>query len=233
MHGFNVDHGEAVKFRDSVASIADGATDTAITVGYSWPAEGKVTHYIDDRAEARASGEAFAVLVMQARRALEDERCNARMVLIAHSMGSYVLARASRYAAESLGWPTSFPIFSEIILLAPDLDSEALEQGRGGEWLPVFARRLTVYFSRNDGVLAASSAKRAGLTGGRLGRQGPANLDRVSANVVAVDSTKLAAGHSSYFKEARIHHDIQQVIDGKDRREVDGRVETDGVFVIG
>lgn len=233
-HGYNNGWGAALEFADrldrKLTSQLPGA-DHAATVGFSWPSEGDVLHYLDDRHMARESSPAVTRTLVDAFRLLERERCEAELALVAHSMGCYVLATAARDAWELQGFPQTRPVFSEIILAGADLDANALEPGRVGEALPVFARRVTVYYSRQDRALVASSAKRAGVTGARLGRTGPARLDRVPRNVVAVDVSALTvdqgaggvAPHSAHFHHPRILEDMRATLAGHDRQVIDGR----------
>lgn len=223
VHGYNVTHQQAVAKLELVRT-GIAALPGTVLVGFSWPSQGLTTHYLDDRGEARSAAEVLAGLVVDLRRMLEDERCDAQVCIVAHSMGAYLLGRAARHAAEAMGYPSSWHVFSEVVLIAPDLDAQALEPGGEAHELPVFCRRVTVYWSRHDGALLASSAKRAGITGARLGRHGPADMARAPEHVVSIDCSAVVTGHSEYFEVPSVHQDVRAVLGGLDRTVIAGRV---------
>ena len=233
VHGFNVSWGESLEYFERIdRDISQKLAGKSVTVGFSWPSKGRATSYLDDRSSARQSAEHFAVLVMQAIRALELYQCEAELCLIAHSMGAYLVAKAAQHAHAAMGHPRSYNVFSEVLLVAPDLDAEALEPGHVGDAIAAFARRLTIYYSRADRALYASSVKRGGLTGPRLGRQGPADPSLLPPNVVAVDATSVTTDldvgpHGAHFRSEHVLRDIRSVMSGVDRDEIQGRKEVD------
>jgi esterase/lipase superfamily enzyme len=223
VHGFNVTHADAMA---KLALVRDGiaAVPGTVLVGFSWPSQGLTTNYLDDRGEARRAAEVLAGLVVDLQEMLKKERCDAQVCIVVHSMGAYLLGRAARHAAEVTGWPAARHVFGEAVLLAPDLDAQALEPGGEAHELPVFCRRVTVYWSRHDGALLASSAKRAGITGARLGRHGPADMARAPEHVVSVDCSAVVTGHSGYFEAPAVVEDVRAVLAGVDRTVIAGRV---------
>lgn len=234
VHGFNVDWEGARRWAGLVDDrLTSKLQGPKATVGISWPSDGAPTRYLDDRHAAEESAPAVTRAIVDAFRLLERERCSAELCLIAHSMGAYVVACAARRAWKMRGRPASMPIFSEIILVAPDLDANALEAGRIGEALPIFARRLTIYTGRHDRALLISAVKRAGVTGARLGRHGPAKPGLLPPNVVSVDVSAWskiddASPHSAHFHEPVILRDMLAVLAGQDRSEIEGRHPLEG-----
>lgn len=238
VHGFNVSWSAGLDLFASVHAALQPMIEERglhpVVVGYGWPSDGKVGAYLDDRQAARLSAEALAGALYRTLALLEREQCAARLAVVAHSMGTYLLAQAAARVWEARGKPSDLRLLSEVLLLAADLDGEALEPG--GEALPLaaLARRITVYSSRRDGALLASTAKRGGVTGARLGRQG---VDRrsVPGCVCGVDCSAVASGHSSYFSEPAILADIRATLAGIDRRLVPGRRESEaaGVYTLG
>lgn len=228
LHGYNVRHGQAIAATERLEAALSPLVPGLVMVSFSWPSEGLLTHYLDDRGEARYAGEQLARLVLDVRRFLEREKCTAQLSLVMHSMGNYVGGRAARYAAEAMGYPATWNVFSEVALIAPDLDAEALEPGGEAHELPVFARRLTVYWSRHDRALLASSAKRAGITGARLGRHGPARRERLPSHVVDVDCSALGLDHSDYFDNPLVVRDLAAVLRGVDRETIAEREPVPG-----
>lgn len=238
VHGYNVDWEESLELFALVERhIRPRIESPVAVVGFSWPSAGDLTGYPDDRHAAQASAVALSSVIFGAVRAVESMSCPAELSLICHSMGNFAAAHAFRSTWETLGRPASYNVFSDVLLVAADLDAEDLEPGRVGEAFSVFARRVTVYRSRADRALLASSVKRAGLSGGRLGRHGPEHPDRIPSNVVTVDATSQTKNadvrpHSAYFHSAPILDDMAAVLRGVDRDEISGRRQQDHEYVL-
>lgn len=240
LHGYNNGWDEArelferieVGLRPSDQPAPDGWAEAPgpVVVGFSWPSEGRLAGYLDDRGAARASAEPLARLLLDAMSFLDQERCPARLAILAHSMGSYLLSLACSLAWELKGRPSDFNVLAEAVMIAPDLDANVFEPGNTAGPIAALARRVTVYYSRHDEALLASSAKRAGVTGARLGRQGPDPL-RMPNNVVAVDASAYVTpgapggSHSAYFYVPTVIKDLQAVFAGVDRDEVTTRTK--------
>lgn len=228
IHGYNTNFDDGVKMLRTVDANITARLPNALTVGFLWPSEGRVGSYISDRNHARQAAPSLCKTILQTLRFLESTGCSAELCVVAHSMGNFVLAEAARYAWEALGMPLTYNVFSEILMVAPDLDGGAFEAGGEAGAIAVFGRRVTVYHSRRDHVLLASSVKRAGLTGSRLGRQGP-DSPAIPKNVVAVDATAVATHetinpHSAYFHTPATLDDMASVLQGTDRAEFRGRM---------
>ena len=235
IHGFNNGWSDSVRFIRKIDQELTLQIPGALTVGYSWPSGGKVSAYLGDRMRARWSAIPFTQVLADVVTMLQRERCPAEVVVIAHSMGNYLLALATSWVSEHFGDP-DFAVFSEAIMVAPDLDGNCFEPGKVCEHLAKFSRRITVYRSRKDAAILGSRAKRGGLTGRRLGRQGPGKW--LPDNVVMVDATSRAGRfpsvktHSLYFSDPQILADLRQVVNGTDRAEISTRALKDGEFVI-
>lgn len=229
IHGFNEGWPEAVEFVGRVDREITANLPAAMTVGFSWPSIGKTSQYVSDRVRVRRSAATMSEVLARALELLRREGCPAEIVVIAHSMGNYALSKAVSYLAESTG-VSDFQMFAEVLMVAPDLDDNALEAGRVAADVTRFARRVTVYRSRKDGALVASQAKRAGTTGGRLGRQGPRHLDRIPGNVAVVvadsrmDNVKAIPAHSHYFHDEACLADMRMTAAGMDRHLIETRV---------
>jgi esterase/lipase superfamily enzyme len=232
IHGYNTSLGDSVEMLRTVDANITARLPNALTVGFLWPSEGRVGGYISDRNRARQAAPSLCNVIMQTLRFLESTGCSAELCVVAHSMGNFVLAEAARYAWETLGMPLTYNAFSEILMVAPDLDGGAFEASGEANAIAVFGRRVTVYHSRRDHVLLASSVKRAGLTGSRLGRQGP-DSPAIPKNVVAIDATMVATHetvnpHSAYFHAPATLDDMVAVLSGIDRSEFRGRLAIGG-----
>lgn len=228
VHGYNTSHAEALEWFAQVAGIVAHLPGPPIVIGFSWPSNGQLAGYVDDRTDAERSALLFVELL---RTAVASTRlqCVARLALVAWSMGNHLLAHAARHAWEGLGRPAEQGVFAEVALCAADLDDNALEPGALAAPIGVFARRVTVYHHAEDGALAASSAKRLGATGPRLGRRGPADLDALAGNTVVVDLSACPADDSYTVHALPFHHhaaraDLAAVLAGVDRSAIGGRV---------
>ena len=132
--------------------------------------------------------------------------------IVAHSMGNRALARI----LDSISLPVCGPLFKQIVLAAPDIDS--------GEFLHLAksvqssARRITLYASSNDEAIKLSKKvheySRAGESGSDIVVvQG---LDTIDAS--EVDTSLL--GHSYFAEERTVVSDLFYLIrDGKGPEE--------------
>lgn len=230
IHGYNTGLESSIELLKHVDKVLTAKLPNAVTVGYLWPSEGCLESYLSDRDHARETAPSLCFAIMEAIKFLEGARCPAELCLVAHSMGNLALAEAARYAWENLGKPATYNAFSEVLMVAPDLDGGAFEPGGEAGPVAVFGRRVTVYSSRKDQALLASSVKRAGMSGARLGRQGADKPAVVPGNVVLIDATATSihesvAVHSAHFWAERTLEDMRAVLLGTDRREMPQRVE--------
>lgn len=235
IHGFNVDWKEALAFFSTIDGAITQKLDGALTVGFSWPSSGRVTNYVGDRLAARATAIALTSGLMSALRLLQDAKCPAHIVAVCHSMGNYVLSKAASYAVEAAGL-NGYHVFSEVLMVAPDLDGGAFGPGGISLDLAALSRRVTVYRSVHDGALMTSRTKRANLTGRRLGRQG-ADPGPLPDNVTIVDGSawtdiEPVAAHSEYFRSTPVLADMRAVAAGKDRSAIPGRERRGSEFVL-
>jgi esterase/lipase superfamily enzyme len=146
IHGYNQEWGQAVEFFRQVDAAITAKVEGGVTVGFSWASAGDLVNYLGDRSRARASAVAFSSAISQALRILQDERCPSEIVVVAHSMGNYMLCKAAEYASEMHGDP-AFNVFSEALMVAPDVDGGAFETGGAAVPLARLCRRITVYRS--------------------------------------------------------------------------------------
>ncbi|HWM91931.1 MAG TPA: alpha/beta hydrolase [Thermoanaerobaculia bacterium] len=189
-------HGYNVAFHDAALRTAQLAYDLGIDgapVLYSWPSQASVSKYTVDEANVEWT-------VPHLERFLRDlsARSGARSVyLIAHSMGNRALTRALERIAGRMDQRAK-PLFSEILLTAPDIDAEVF-----ADLAQIFRRtgnRVTLYASSNDEALKLSK-KVHGYP--RAGDTGPnvvvlSGIDTI--DVSEVDTSLL--GHS-YFGDNR------------------------------
>jgi len=229
IHGFNVSFSDAI---ESAAKMAEKYAEKNYKPNifvFSWPSDGKVTSYFNDRHDAEASGYAFARGLMKLSSFFKDgkadEACKQKVHLIAHSMGNYVLRHALQQAQKIAEGVALARIFDEIILTAADEDSDAFEYNYKLARLPQLAQRITIYFNRGDLALKVSDYTKGNPD--RLGHDGPNKPHEVSAKVVLVDASAVVGGiaeHSYHQEEDTVIKDIVAVLQGAASEGINGRV---------
>ncbi len=145
VHGFNV------SFEDAARRLGQVVYDLAFpgpAVLFSWASRSEVLSYRVDRQQAPKSGEHVAAFFKD----LFQTTKSVPVHILAHSMGNAVLGAALQKLEKD---GTGVPQFSEMMLMAPDLDYTGFFQ-RATAWRR-FARRITLYASSNDWALLISS----------------------------------------------------------------------------
>ena len=163
IHGFNVSFKEAVESAAEIgeryAKLSRKSYQPNIFV-FSWPSDGKISRYGNDRHDAEASGYAFArglIKLSDFLRAPDREQaCQQKINLIAHSMGNYVLRHALQQARKISDGASLPRLFDNIVLTAADEDNDAFEHDHKLARLSELGQRITVYFNNGDLALIAS-----------------------------------------------------------------------------
>ncbi|MGR9014115.1 MAG: alpha/beta hydrolase [Gammaproteobacteria bacterium] len=225
IHGFNVSFKNAIEsaglLSDRYKELSAGKYIPNIFV-FSWPSDGSVIKYFDDRHDAVASGYAFARGLMKLttflRTAPKKEACEQKINLIAHSMGNYVLRHALQQAKKIVEGGSLSRIFDNIILTAADEDSDAFEFDYKLAQLPDLAQRITVYFNNADLTLKISDNLKANPD--RLGHDGANNPHQLSAKIILVDASDVVTGditdrHSYHLVNDKVGKDIIAVLQGE------------------
>jgi esterase/lipase superfamily enzyme len=231
IHGFNVSFKAAVESAAQIgeryAKLSNKTYQPNIFV-FSWPSDGVVTSYINDRHDAEASGYAFARGLMKLASFLKssdsEEACQQKINLIAHSMGNYVLRHALQQAQKIANGASLSRIFDNIVLTAADEDNDTFEFEHKLAKLPELAQRITVYFNNGDLALAASDLTKGNPD--RLGHDGPGKPHQIPAKVVIVDTSDVVKGiseHSYHVKEDKVAKDIIAVLQGEGSDKIPSR----------
>ena len=155
--GYNVSF-EAAALR--AAQIGFDLSVRGAMVFFSWPSRGTLQGYTADEATIEASEDAIADFLVQV-----VERSGAHAVhIIAHSMGNRGVLRAVNSIVKQAQL-RSGARFSQIILAAPDVDTDVFR--RLSAACSQVARRTTLYVSARDRAIEASgwlhAFPRAGL----------------------------------------------------------------------
>lgn len=231
IHGFNVSFKVAVesaaKIGERYVRLSNKTYQPNIFV-FSWPSDGVVTSYINDRHDAEASGYAFARGLMKLATFLKSsnsgEACQQNINLIAHSMGNYVLRHALQQARKIANGESLSRIFDNIVLTAADEDNDTFEFDHKLAKLPELAQRITVYFNNGDLALAASDLTKGNPD--RLGHDGPSKPHQIPAKVVIVDASDVVKGineHSYHVEEDKVARDIIAVFRGESSDKIPSR----------
>lgn len=235
VHGYNNDWKDAAIRYKQITDDIHTKNDLGICILFTWPSNGQTAHYLADRDDARASGPALSqvfnllydqAMKMQLLASRSNVTCNAKVSVIAHSMGNWVLQNALKYTWERYNKPLLVSLINQCVMVAADVDNDLFAGGDavgGGasEGMANLCYRITALYTRKDSVLGMSAGlKHFGKR--RLGRSG---LDREVAqpdNVWDCDcSTLFKPGeknfHSAYFWSPKIQNVLQAVLKGQDR----------------
>lgn len=201
VHGFNVE------FKDAARRTAQLAVDLefkGVPVFYSWPSQGDLT-----RAKYEIDRQNAIVTIPRLEKFLTDlaDRSGATAIhLIAHSMGADALTKALGRIA--LRRPNKLPIFTDVVLAAPDIDRDDFLQL--ADEFKTAGQRVTLYSSSGDRALQLAHKingfNRAGDSGaGIVVVPGIETID-----VSAVDTSLI--GHFYYGSNAPILVDMASLI---------------------
>ncbi len=228
VHGYNVSFDEAAR---RTAQIAVDIEFAGAPVFFSWPSRGGLSQYMQDESAVEWSIGHLKRFLAEMRR----EMPNARIHLLAHSMGSRALTAALRrlgsrittriekdlgdYGEES-GSPLSDSIvqslcaigmapFEEVVLAAPDIDAATFEQ----DILPSLdktARRFTLYASSRDVALEASKRVHGYA---RAGESNPLVRHHAMDTVYVTAKYEDLLGHSYYGEVFAVLKDIRALFE--------------------
>lgn len=244
VHGYNVGFSGAISLYQHVCdSLYSGPNSLGICVMYDWPSLGSVLGYEPDRAHARKCAEdltdvlcnLYDWLIRKQKDAIHDTRkaCRAKVSLIAHSMGNYLVQKALSAAWTRKNQPLLVSLINQLIMVAADVDNDLFDTGSSdyndGDAMSNLTYRITSLFSGRDAVLGASAGlKHFGTR--RLGRSGLAHRPPEAVagpqtdNVWDVDCSSYFPPdiegmdiHSAYFHTSGALNLIRNVLKGIDR----------------
>ncbi len=257
VHGFNVNFQHATGFYQKISdSLFTGANSlNGLCILYDWPSLGSALGYEPDRAHARACAgdltdilsKMFDYLVQKQNATIQNPNnaCKAKVSMIAHSMGNYVLQKAMAAAWTRKNQPLLASLLNQLVMVAADVDNDLFDAGApdngDGQAIVNLSYRITALYSGRDSVLGMSAGlKHFGTR--RLGRAGLANRPPLvtqlpaTDNVWDVDCSSLFPGsvtgeeiHGAYFGSEHAPAGtidlIRQILRGIDR----GVLQTTGV----
>ncbi len=205
IHGFNESFADTTAFYQNLCTrLFDGPDSLGICVLYDWPSLGSVAGYEPDRSTARECAgdltdilsELFVWLIMQQQDAINSngdpqKSCKAKVSVIAHSMGNYILQKAMAAAWTRKNQPLLVSLINQLIMVAADVDNDLFDAGAAdngdGDAVANLTYRITALYSGRDAALGASAGvKHFGTR--RLGRSGLANRPPLVASPPATDN---------------------------------------------
>lgn len=236
IHGFNNSWADAARrYKQITDDLYRGQDGLGVCVLFTWPSNATKFGYLPDREDARASGPGLAgvfnelykqSLRMQESAAAGKGACKAKVSVIAHSMGNWVLQNALRYTWERQNKPLLMSLINQCLMVAADVDNDLFAGGEAvgnspSEGMANLCYRVAALYSGRDSVLGMSAGlKHFGKR--RLGRSG---LDRQVTepdNVCDFDCSGLFPHdekniHTAYFWTKATQQVMRDLLRGYDR----------------
>lgn len=235
VHGYNNGLNDVLRATRELNATLTGQGWRGVVVAFDWPSANSVLNYAEDRSDAAA----VAVLLVRGCLSLlvgaQAQGCKTNVHLIGHSTGAYVILEAFARAQDVGRYFKADWRIGQVALISGDISAASLSAS--ADWSkPMFGRilRLTNYSNGHDAVLAASNAKRLGVSPrvGRVGLPPDAN-----AKAVNVDCTRhfesltpgpdagLAFCHSWQFTDPKFGLDLAMTLEGAtDRHAIPTRL---------
>jgi esterase/lipase superfamily enzyme len=240
VHGFNTSWSDAIDdYLDVKKSLIEPA-NLGLTVLYSWPSKGSIVGYLPDREDARASAPDLAQLFVDlndylvkkqriAATSNDPERlCKAKVSVIAHSMGAYVMQCALTAASKRMNNPQLVSLINQLVLIAADIDNDLFQLDKpidgDGSLMANLCYRIAALYTGLDSALGMSAGlKHFGTR--RLGRSGLSDRTKVFDNVFDFDITPYinrndASIHSAVFDSIPAIDIVENVLRGIDRNYI-------------
>jgi len=249
IHGYNNTwHDAAKRYGQIKADMYDGDSGLGLPIFFTWPSDGTAVGYLPDREDARASAPQIAdlfvmlhdhLVTMQRAAAISKVRkgsmegqdrtsvCKAKISVIAHSMGNYVMENALAIASKKLNNPQLISLINQLVMVAADVDNDIFQKDKpsdsDGVLMSNLCYRISAMYSGLDQVLGASAGlKHFGIR--RLGRSGIADPTNVWDNICQFDVTALIQGiensHSAVFESPSAMSLLRSILQGTDRKVI-------------
>jgi len=201
IHGYNYGFERTCRMAAELQRTLHGK---ATVVAFSWPSNGLPSDYVSDLADVEWSVPLLSGFIRQ----LAERFGGANLQVVAHSLGSRGAIFALRNLAAEQIKP---PVIEELVLLAPDFDSQTFVDLLPG--IRGMTGHMTLYASANDTPLKLSEQ----LSGyPRLG-QGEEHLT-VIEGVETIDISSAGryqiTGHEYFFFHPQIADDLAMLLSG-------------------
>jgi len=239
VHGYNVAWTDAVGDYLEVKNNLVEAANLGQAVLYSWPSKGSVAGYLPDREDARRSAPDLAQLFVDLNDYLVKKQrvaaatndpgklCRAKISVIAHSMGNYVMQEALVAASKRLNDPQLVSLINQFVMVAADVDNDLFQRDKptdgDGSLMANLCYRIAALYTGLDAVLGMSAGlKHFGTR--RLGRSGLADDANVWDNVFDFDVTEYISTqdsiHSAVFDSPPAIDIVENILRGVDRNYI-------------
>ena len=235
IHGYNTGWQQAAtRYADLCKRLYSGRNGLGTLVLYTWPSNGSAAGYLPDREDARDSAPALAdalvqlhdhIVTMQRLAARTPaKQCRAKISVISHSMGNFVIQKALVIAAKKLNSPQLITLIHQLVMVAADVDNDIFQKDQpddcDGSLMANLCYRVGALYTGLDQVLGASAGlKHFGTR--RLGRSGLSDRNNVWDNVFDFDVTDLIdqskSIHSAALESPKSVELMRNVLIGVDR----------------
>ena len=237
VHGYNTSWQDSVSDYLEVKNSLIEPANLGQTVLYSWPSKGSVAGYLPDREGARVSAPDLAQLFVDLNDYLvkkqriaaatddPEKLCKAKISVIAHSMGGYVIQEALVAASKRLNNPQLVSLVNQLVLIAADIDNDLFQTNKpsdgDGLLMANLCYRIAALYTGLDSVLGMSAGlKHFGTR--RIGRSGLSDRNNVWDNVFDFDITAYinrndASIHSAVFDSLPAIDIVENILRGVDR----------------
>jgi len=202
IHGYSTDF-ESALFR--TAQLAYDLEFDGVPYVFSWPSRGDISAYLYDR-DAADSSQRY---LRQYLELIINETNATHIHLIAHSMGTRLLVDTVAALAKERG-SAGMPKIDQIILAAPDIDTQVFEDIAGA--ITAAAKGVTLYASSNDQALMLSQKAAMGRPrAGEVTVAGPV----IAPGIDSIDITDAgfdefwSVNHSTFAERSHIIKDVQ------------------------
>ncbi len=192
IHGYNSDLASSLKSVRKLHKLYVDNPDSPIDkiVLFTWPAMSNLFAYRDDSRDARQSGYAFGrafqkCLDFLAQIQQKSDDCKQRIHLMAHSRGNFVVESMMAVLNEEDNKPNN--LFSDVFLMAADVDYDAIEKPKPMYDLIDICERIHIFHHRRDKALGISETTKNAFR--RLGKWGPKNSKLLPDGVVHYEVT--------------------------------------------
>jgi len=243
IHGYNNGWADAARlYKKTCDSLYSGPNSLGLCISFDWPSLGSVLGYLPDRAHAQDCADDLATvlselydwLMVKQQDAAADVAmaCKAKVSVISHSMGNYVVQKAMATVWTRKNQPLLVSLINQLVMVAADVDNDLFESnsddGSDGNAVANFSYRITALYSGRDAVLGASAGlKHFGTR--RLGRSGLAvrpptdkdNIWDVDCSSFFKDEVGGLQIHGAYFDTPAVMNLIGNVLRGIDRSVLD------------
>src|SRR5262245_37266271 len=168
VHGYNNDWADAARRYESLCGrMYQDGNGLGLCLLFSWPSDGMTAAYLPDRRDARQCAPDLAdvlssiyeLLLVRQTEAVENpaRACRAKLSVIAHSMGNFLLQKAMQQSWTRNNQPLLVSLINQLLMVAADVDNDLFKtgeatEGTDGDAIANLTYRVTALFSGRDSV---------------------------------------------------------------------------------